>query len=136
MKIDGTFLTTTIHVDNKVKVVKSIRSSSTSGRSASSSSSSIGNRSTMIKNNMRKEWKKMLIHLHNDNSYGIITDKPKGGWYTIDRVVMDLDDKVLNRNDDDEVSMDDDRRGISSLTSIQHVIFLNYSYMGYIASDY
>ena len=134
MKIDDTLLTTTIHVDNKVKVVKSIRSSSTSGSSASSSSSSIGNSSTMTKNKMRKEWKKMLIHLHNDNSYGIITDKPKGGWYTIDRVVMDLDDKVLNRNDhdddkvlnrndDDEVSMDDDSRGISSLTSIEHVFF-------------
>jgi len=166
MKIDDTLLTTTIHVDNKVKVVKSIRSSSTSGSSSSSSSSSIGNSSTMTKNNIRKEWKKMLIHLHNDNSYGIITDKPKGGWYTIDRVVMDLDDKVLNRNDDDdkvlnrndddddkvlnrndddddkvlnrndddddkvlnrndddEVSMDDDSRGISSLTSIQHVMF-------------
>lgn len=134
MKIDDTLLTTTIHVDNKVKVVKSIRSSSTSGSSASSSSSSIGNSSTMTKNKMRKEWKKMLIHLHTDNSYGIITDKPKGGWYTIDRVVMDLDDKVLNRNDhdddkvlnrndDDEVSMDDDSRGISSLTSIEHVFF-------------
>ena len=55
MKIDDTLLTTTIHVDNKVKVVKSIRSSSTSGSSASSSSSSIGNSSTMTKNKMREK---------------------------------------------------------------------------------
>lgn len=132
MKIGDTLLTTTIHVDNKVKVVNSIRSSSTSGSidsSASTSSSNIGNSFTMTKNRMRKEWKKMLIQFHNDNSYGIITDKPKGGWYTIDRFVMDLDDKVfnrndddddkvLNRNDDDEVSMDDDSRGIMSLMFI------------------